>query len=412
LAGASIPTIRRHQPVAEIGSVGPAATPDDNTNGNTNGPTNAVTVTNAAASSDTNATAISDTSAVATQETNAAGESITNTNAAGTLGTNVAVAPETKSSRKSTNAHLRVSQAANITAPAPDASEARGAMITYLAAFIGSVIGLGLLIAYDVTQIVGTQAVDFLFNDAGEGQRDPEYERAEAEWANGKFLDAIQLMRDFLKKHPRELYAALRIAEIYEKDLKNPLAAALEYEEVLKHKLPAERWGWAAIHLCNLYSRLNQSDKAMALLRRVADEYPKTGAAKKVILAGMNLLPFEPQPPYRPRAFVPGKMDLGDWNQVAPLFDKLEAAAASARTPAELERWLLDGGELTAALDEESSRRYIAMTCHTDNAEAEKAYLHFVEEIEPRSSRGNSSWRGFSWPIRRARLAQGAIFCF
>jgi oligoendopeptidase F len=36
-----------------------------------------------------------------------------------------------------------------------------------------------------------------------------------------------------------------------------------------------------------------------------------------------------------------------------------------------------------AALDEEASRRYIAMTCHTDNADAEKAYLHFVEHVEP-----------------------------
>ena len=99
----------------------------------------------------------------------------------------------------------------------------------------------------------------------------------------------------------------------------------------------------------------------------------------------MNLLPFELQPPYRTRQFVPDKVDLGDWNQVSPLFDKLEKSAASARTPAELERWLRDGGELSAALDEESSRRYIAMTCHTDNAEAEKAYLHFVEEIEPRT---------------------------
>jgi oligoendopeptidase F len=34
-------------------------------------------------------------------------------------------------------------------------------------------------------------------------------------------------------------------------------------------------------------------------------------------------------------------------------------------------------------LDEESSKRYIAMTCHTDNSQAEKAYLHFVEKIEP-----------------------------
>jgi len=35
------------------------------------------------------------------------------------------------------------------------------------------------------------------------------------------------------------------------------------------------------------------------------------------------------------------------------------------------------------ALDEEASRRYIAMTCHTDNTEAEQAYLHFVEHVEP-----------------------------
>jgi hypothetical protein len=57
--------------------------------------------------------------------------------------------------------------------------------------------------------------------------------------------------------------------------------------------------------------------------------------------------------------------------------------AAQCQSAADLERWLLDWSELSAALDEESSRRYIAMTCHTDNAEAEKAYLHFVENVEP-----------------------------
>jgi oligoendopeptidase F len=131
------------------------------------------------------------------------------------------------------------------------------------------------------------------------------------------------------------------------------------------------------------------------------------------MLATMNLLPFEPQPPYRPRAFVPGKIDLGDWSQVAPLFDKLEAAAASARAPADLERWLLDGGELTAALDEESSRRYIAMTCHTDNPEAEKAYLHFVEEIEPRAKpRQFNLARLFLEHPARAGLARERYFVF
>ena len=97
----------------------------------------------------------------------------------------------------------------------------------------------------------------------------------------------------------------------------------------------------------------------------------------------MNLLPFENLPPHKPRKFVPQKIDLGDWTQIAPLFDALECRAAQCKSATELEQWLLDCGELFAALDEESSKRYIAMTCHTDNADAEKAYLHFVENIEP-----------------------------
>ncbi|MGA2176410.1 MAG: tetratricopeptide repeat protein [Verrucomicrobiota bacterium] len=162
-----------------------------------------------------------------------------------------------------------------------DEGAIRGTMIRYLAALIGSLIGLGLLITHDVTHFVGSQAANYLFYDVADVVRDPEYERAEAVWANGQFLEAVQILRDFLKHHPRELHAALRIAEIYEKDLGNNLAAALEYEEVLKHKLPPERWGWAAIHLCNLYYRLGQQPKALALLHRVVEDYPRTGAAKK-----------------------------------------------------------------------------------------------------------------------------------
>ncbi len=98
----------------------------------------------------------------------------------------------------------------------------------------------------------------------------------------------------------------------------------------------------------------------------------------------MNLLPFGKLPAYRSRRFVPQSINLGDWPQIAPLFDQLASRAAQCRSAADLERWLLDWSELSAALDEESSRRYIAMTCHTDNAEAEKAYLHFVENVDPK----------------------------
>lgn len=97
----------------------------------------------------------------------------------------------------------------------------------------------------------------------------------------------------------------------------------------------------------------------------------------------MNLLPFDDLPPRKPRRFVPGTIDLGDWTHLEPLFDRLESRAVDCTDVRTLEEWLLDWGELSAALDEEHARRYIAMTCHTDSAEAEKAYLRFVEKIEP-----------------------------
>ncbi|HEY2084116.1 MAG TPA: hypothetical protein VGI88_15140, partial [Verrucomicrobiae bacterium] len=97
----------------------------------------------------------------------------------------------------------------------------------------------------------------------------------------------------------------------------------------------------------------------------------------------MNLLPFDAMPAHKPRRFVPEQIDLGDWAQIAPLLDQLQSRAAQCKTAADLEGWLLDWSELNAALDEESSKRYIAMTCHTDNTDAEKAYLYFVEKIDP-----------------------------
>lgn len=98
----------------------------------------------------------------------------------------------------------------------------------------------------------------------------------------------------------------------------------------------------------------------------------------------MSLLPFGELPAYAPRRFVPAGLDLGDWAAVEPLFISLEQRAGECRTGAELEQWILDVGELAAALEEEGSKRYIAMTCHTDNAEAERAYLHYVEQVEPK----------------------------
>jgi len=243
----------------------------------------AVTTAAAAAAAGTNAAPASESNAPAapqTAGTNNADATNALTNAPPPE-TNIVAAPETNPPPARTNAPPPAAAPAQGLAPVPQAGAMHAAMIRYLAAFVGAAIGLGLLIASDITRYFSFQSADYLFGDIGDAPHDPEYERAEAEWTNGKYLDAIQMMRDYLQKNPRQLHAALRIAEIYEKDLRNYVAAALEYEEALKHKLPAERWGWAAIHLCNLYSRLNQPDKALSLLRRIADEYPRTGAARK-----------------------------------------------------------------------------------------------------------------------------------
>ena len=99
----------------------------------------------------------------------------------------------------------------------------------------------------------------------------------------------------------------------------------------------------------------------------------------------MDLLPFDNLPAYRPRHFVPEVVDFGQWPHIAPLFDQLETRVSQCTGAADLERWLLDWSELNAVLDEEGGRRYIAMTCHTDDADVEKAYLHFIENIEPQT---------------------------
>ena len=97
----------------------------------------------------------------------------------------------------------------------------------------------------------------------------------------------------------------------------------------------------------------------------------------------MGLLPFDILPAHKPRRFVPANLDLGQWPRLEPVFDQLEARASKCETTDQLEQWVLDWGELSAAIDQESATRYIAMTCHTDNAEAEQAYLYFVEQIDP-----------------------------
>ena len=74
----------------------------------------------------------------------------------------------------------------------------------------------------------------------------------------------------------------------------------------------------------------------------------------------MKLLPFGNLPPYKTRTFVPSGLALDNWMAIEPLFDQLEERIAACESVPDLEAWVLEVSELSAILDEEGSRRYIA----------------------------------------------------
>src|SRR5256712_11896805 len=90
----------------------------------------------------------------------------------------------------------------------------------------------------------------------------------------------------------------------------------------------------------------------------------------------------DPRRPF-PRQFVPEDATMGDWAQIEPLFRQLQDR--SINSVEELEQWLVDCSELSAAIAEERTRRYIAMTVQTDDPVREAAYQEFIEQIDPKT---------------------------
>lgn len=82
-----------------------------------------------------------------------------------------------------------------------------------------------------------------------------------------------------------------------------------------------------------------------------------------------------------PRNFLAEDLTLSGWEDVSLFYSDLENR--KIESVEDLENWIADSSELSAFLSEESSRRYIAMTCSTDDARAERDYMLYVEQIAP-----------------------------
>ena len=88
------------------------------------------------------------------------------------------------------------------------------------------------------------------------------------------------------------------------------------------------------------------------------------------------------QPETYPHHWLPEGVELKTWEQIEPWYQKL--MDQNVQSAPDLEQWVTAAGELNAAVGEEGVKRYIAMTCQTDDPEREAAYLGYVREIEPR----------------------------
>jgi oligoendopeptidase F len=80
--------------------------------------------------------------------------------------------------------------------------------------------------------------------------------------------------------------------------------------------------------------------------------------------------------------FVASDLDVGDVGNLEPWFQKLLERPLDS--PSALEQWLIDESELMSLVGAALARRYVAMTCDTENEEKKQAYLAFEQDVMPR----------------------------
>jgi oligoendopeptidase F len=82
-----------------------------------------------------------------------------------------------------------------------------------------------------------------------------------------------------------------------------------------------------------------------------------------------------------PRKYIAMAADLSRWEGIKLYVDELNRRSLPDRES--LLNWIRDFAELSDAVNEEGSRLYIGMTCFTQDPEKQKAYLDFIETVEP-----------------------------
>ena len=152
-------------------------------------------------------------------------------------------------------------------------------LLGFTLGFAVALLVLGLVAAQDFGHLLKFKLGKEVSYVDARSERNAKLEQAEALVLKGDHVGAVQVLQAVLKQHPQHVHSALRVAELYDKELQDFPRAAQHYEAALALKLPPEQWGWTAIRLANIYSgSLKQPQAALALIRRLAAEHPGTKA--------------------------------------------------------------------------------------------------------------------------------------
>ena len=82
------------------------------------------------------------------------------------------------------------------------------------------------------------------------------------------------------------------------------------------------------------------------------------------------------------RTFVPNDLNPDSEKEIGKLYGSLLQREIPVNS-GKLRDWIMDWSELSSVLNEVYCRRYVAMTCNTQDKEAEQLYSGFVENIQP-----------------------------
>ena len=159
----------------------------------------------------------------------------------------------------------------------PDASRAYAMIAVYL--LIGAAVAM--FAAWDASRFFGELAGRLFWSGGRIASITPAWWKAERLCKERQPLEAIRVLRDYLNTHPRQWRAAVRIAEIYQHEIEDKLPAALEYEELLKQRLPDSARAEIMLRLATCYLLLQRSDDAAAKLREVIEKFPRSLSAEK-----------------------------------------------------------------------------------------------------------------------------------